>query len=82
MISWRLIVKAWLTDNKQVIAWLTGILARGIAWILAAKLGMDATESGTTATGVAEAVTALVLAGVSIYSSVKGRKKLQAEPPK
>jgi len=32
-------------DVKQVIAWLVPILARGIAWILAAKLGIEAAEA-------------------------------------
>lgn len=69
-------------DKKQLMAWLIPIVARGIAWILAAKFGMDAIESGVTATGIAEAAGMLALAGVSIYTSVKGRKKLLAtEPP-
>ncbi len=32
-------------DVKQVIAWVVPILARGIAWILAAKLGIEAAEA-------------------------------------
>lgn len=75
-------MKAWITDNKQTIAWLTAIVGRGIAWILAAKLGLDATESGATGLGIAEALGALVLGGVSIYTSLKGRKKLLATEPK
>ncbi len=75
-------MKAWITNNKRTVAWLTAALARGIAWVLVAKLGLDATESGATAQGVSEAVIALIVAGVSIYSSVQGRKRLKAEDPR
>ena len=74
-------MKAWINDNKQVMKWLVAAGARGIAFILATWLGMSAKESGLTAQGVAEAVGALVVAGVSIYTSYKGRKKLKAEFP-
>jgi len=75
-------MKTWMNDNKQVMKWLVAALARGIAFILVAWLGMSAKESGVTAQGIAEAVGALVVAGVSIYTSYKGRKTLKAEPPK
>ena len=75
-------MKAWITDHKQVVGWVVAALARGIAFILATWLGMSAAESGLTAQGIAEAVGALVVAGVSIYTSCKGRKALKAEPPK
>ena len=75
-------MKSWITDNAQTIKWLVGIVARGIAWILVAKFGLDAAESGVTATGIAEGVAAVVIGVVSTYSSVKGRKTLKAEPPK
>jgi len=32
-------------DVKQVIAWVVPFLARGIAWILGAKLGIEAAEA-------------------------------------
>ena len=70
-------------DKKQLILWLAGIVGRGIAWILTAKLGMEAVEAGTAAEGIGAALGALAIAGISIYSSVKGRKTLLAkEPPK
>jgi len=70
-------------DKKQVIAWLVPIVVRGVAWILAAKLGFTAAESQDMATQIGSALGALALVGVSIYTSVKGRKKLlAAEPPK
>ena len=74
-------MKAWIADHKQVVKWIVAAGARGIAWALAAWLGMSATESGTTAQGIAEAVGALVVAGVSIYTSYRGRKALKAEFP-
>lgn len=70
-------------DKKQIIAWLLPIAARLIAGYLTVKLGMDAAEADSHAGAIANAAGALVLAGVSIYTSVKGRKKLLAqEPPK
>ena len=70
-------------EKKQLILWLAGIAARGIAWILAAKFGFEAAQSTELGTGIAEALAALAIAGVSIYTSVKGRKALlAAEPPK
>jgi len=68
-------------DKQQVAAWIAGIAARGIAWILAAKLGMNAAESDSAGLAIAQAVAALVLTGISIYSSVKGRKTLAAADP-
>jgi len=76
-----LIVKAWLTDNKQVMAWVAGAGARGIAWFLAGRLGFEATQSTELGTGIAEALAALVIAGISIYTSIQGRKKLNATAP-
>jgi len=67
-------------DKKQLIAWLVPIIARGIAWILAAKLGFTAAESQDLAVQGASALGALVLVGASIYTSVKGRKTLLATP--
>lgn len=75
-------MKAWLTNNTQVVKWIVAAIARGIAWALVGWLGMSATESGTTAQGIAEALGALVVAGVSIYTSYTGRKALKAEFPK
>lgn len=70
-------------DKKQVIRWLVTIIARGLAWILAAKLGLEAAQAQNEATAAAEAVGALILVAISVYSSVKGRKKLLAsEPPR
>jgi len=69
-------------DKKQIVKWVAAALARGVAWFLAVKLGMDAAEAQSGGLAIAEALGALVLAGVSIYSSVKGRDKLaKADPP-
>lgn len=70
-------------DNKTVILWVVGIVARGVAWVLAAKLGLDAVQSTSLAAQVGEGLGALLMAAVAIYSSVSGRKALLAqEPPK
>jgi hypothetical protein len=69
-------------DNKTVITWVAGIVARGVAWVLAAKVGMDAATADSTAATVGQALVALALVGLSIYTSIKGRKALlNATPP-
>lgn len=68
-------------DKKKVIEWVVAALARALAWVFAAKLGMEATEADSVGIGIAEAVGALVLAGFAIYSSVKGRRRLLATDP-
>jgi hypothetical protein len=70
-------------DKKKVIEWVVAAVARGIAWFLAGKLGIEAAQSNELGVTIAGALTALVVAGISIYTSVKGRGKLlAAEPPK
>jgi hypothetical protein len=63
-------------DRKELIRWLSGILARGLAWFFAVKLGIEASQAGTWAESAAEAIGSLVLVGVSIYTSISGRRKL------
>ncbi len=68
-------------DHKQLIKWLVPVIARGIAWVLAAKLGLDAAQARTDAATAAEALGALLLVGLSIYTSIRGRQKLLAQRP-
>jgi len=69
-------------EKSTVIKWAAAAVARGIAWFLAGKLGMDATQSNELGLGIAEALASLVLAGVAIYSSVKDRGEiLKTQPP-
>ena len=68
-------------DKKALIGWLVGIAARGLAWVFAAKLGLDAAEARSEAAAAAEAVGSLVLVAVSVYSSVTGRRRLLAQTP-
>lgn len=68
-------------DRKQVLGWLAGIVARGLAWVFAGKLGIDAAQADTWGAAAGEAVASLVLIGVSVYTSVKGRRKLLSAPP-
>jgi len=63
-------------DKALVVRWVAGIVARGIAWVLAAKFGLAAAESQDLAAQVGQALAALILVGISIYSSIKGRKTL------
>jgi hypothetical protein len=63
-------------DKQQVIKWVVAAAARGVAWFLAGKLGVDATQSGELGTSIAEALPALAVAGIAIYSSVRGRRRL------
>ena len=68
-------------DAKQWVAWLMPVLVRGLAWILAAKLGMEAAEADDLATQAGTALGALALIGVSIWTSLAGRKKLLLTDP-
>ncbi len=68
-------------DRKQLIKWLAGIVARGLAWFFAVKLGMASAEAQSNATMAAEATASLALLTIAIYTSVKGRKKLLSDTP-
>ena len=68
-------------DSKTVVQWVTAAVARGVAWFLAGKLGFEAVQADDLGTAIAGAVAALVVAGVAIYTSIKGRKKLTAAQP-
>jgi len=50
------------------------IVAHGLAWVLAAKFGVDASEADGIGAQAGQAAIAVVLVGWSIYDSVKGRK--------
>lgn len=70
-------------DKKQLIRWLIPVVTRGLAWIFAAHLGISAAESQSEAAAAAEALGALALVAVSVYTSVKGRRTLlNQEPPR
>jgi hypothetical protein len=67
-----------------MVKWIAGLVARGVMWVLAAKMGYDVsqTEQVTVVTAL-EGLGALVLVVVSAYSSLKGRQiLLTTEPPK
>jgi hypothetical protein len=69
--------------DKQTILWIVTAALRLLAGAVAGKLGGDAVTQETNVQTAAEAVTALVLVGISIYTSVKARKTLLATvPPK
>lgn len=69
-------------DKKQLIKWVIPIIARGIAWIGASWLALEASESESLGITIAEAIGAIVLVVASTYTSVKGRKTLlKTKPP-
>ena len=71
----------FIVDKKQTIKWATAAIARGIAWALAGWLGMESTLATETGTQIGTGIGALVLAGISIWTSTKGRKKILDTPP-
>jgi len=68
-------------EKTTVIKWVAAAAARGIAWFLAGKLGMEAAQSNELGLSIAEALAALAVAGIAIYTSVKGRGKILQTPP-
>jgi hypothetical protein len=68
-------------DKKQLIAWLVPILARGLAWVFAAWLGVEAVKASDLGGQAANAFGALAIVGFSVWTSLAGRKKLLATDP-
>lgn len=68
-------------EKTTVVKWIAAAVARGIAWFLAGRLGIEAAQSNELGLGIAEALAALTMAGIAIYTSVKGRGKLLETPP-
>jgi hypothetical protein len=68
-------------DAKRLIGWLVPVVARGISWALASWLGLEAAQADSAALAAAEALGALALVAVSVWTSVAGRRKLLAETP-
>jgi len=68
-------------DNRQITQWIAAAAVRGIAWFLAGKLGLEAARSNELGTALAEALAALAVSCIAIYTSVKGRRKLLNTPP-
>ena len=70
-------------DKQTVLKWVIAAVARGIAWLLAAKLGMEAAQAEDLASQSAGMLVALAVIGITVYTSTRGRKKLlTATPPK
>lgn len=67
-------------DKKQLITWVAGVVAKGIAWFLSVKLGLGAAESDSYAAMFGQGLAAIAIAGVSTYVSVRERKKLLVTP--
>jgi len=67
-------------NKRQIIQWIAAAGARGIAWFLAGKLGLEAARSDELGMALAEALAALAVSCIAIYTSVKGRRKLLETP--
>lgn len=69
--------------DKQTILWIVTAALRLLAGAVAGKLGWDAATQAANVETAAGAVVALALVGISVFTSIKGRKALLAtEPPK
>ena len=68
-------------DKQTLLKWIVAAIARGIAWLLAAKLGMEAAQAEDLASQAAGLLVALAVVGLTVYTSTRGRKKLLATPP-
>jgi ABC-type uncharacterized transport system permease subunit len=67
-------------DKQLAIQWLVTAAVRLIAGYFVVKLGGNAVAYGTTIDGFASGVGSAVLAGISLYTSVKGRQVLLNTP--
>lgn len=67
--------------DKQTILWIVTAALRLLAGAVAGKLGWDAATQEANVQTAAGGVAALVMVGISIYTSVKARKVLLATPP-
>lgn len=63
-------------DWKKTIEWLLPSVIRLMAGYLAVKFGMEVAEANETATQIGSGLAALAIAGVSLYTSYKGRARL------
>jgi len=67
-------------DKKQTIQWIVTAVLRLVAGYFAVKFGKDAVTEPTWA-ALGEGLAAVVIGGISIWTSVKARKQLLATPP-
>lgn len=68
-------------SRKTAIAWFVRIVAHGLAWVLAAKLGQDAAAADANAAAAAQALGSLLLVAASAWDSYRHRQKLLQAPP-
>ena len=77
---WGFLKRMWRMDWKQTIQWIITALLRLVAGYLAIKFGKDAVDQDTLG-ALGNGLAAAAIAGISIYTSIKARKKLLATPP-
>jgi hypothetical protein len=70
-----------MTKKEIIMQWLVPVVVRGLAWFFAVKLGIEAAKAETLAGSAGQAIGALALVGVSVYTSLKGRDKLLKKTP-
>ena len=80
-LFWLHLKRMWLVDKAQTIRWLVTSGLRLVAGYVAIKFGADAVTDGTWA-AVGDGLIAVIVGGMSIWSSIAGRKKLLATEPK
>ena len=69
-------------DKKQTVQWIVTAVLRLIAGFVAVKFGVDAVSDPTWTT-LGEGLVGVIIAGASVYTSIKARRTLLAtEPPK
>jgi len=66
-------------DNKKTIQWIVTATLRLVAGYVAVKFGKDAVDEQTWAS-LGEGCAAVIIAALSIWTSVKARKTLLATP--
>jgi len=67
--------------DKQTILWIVTAALRLLAGALAGKLGWDAATQDANVQTAAGGIGALILVGISVYTSIKARRALLATPP-
>jgi len=58
---------------KKYLPWIVG---HGVAWALAGWLGLEVAKADSLGLAAGEAILALTLVGLSVYDSIKGRKRV------
>jgi hypothetical protein len=69
-----------IVDKAQTIRWIVTAALRLLAGYFAVNLGQDAVSEQTWAS-LGDGLAAAIIAGLSIWTSIKARKTLLSQPP-